>query len=1014
MRRSSLLFALVVLLLSGGQARADDTDLFLANPGVTSALPNVLLIFDNSANWSSEIGGVKKYEMEHNALYRLLTQPEFRGKLRIGMMGFAHGNSPKGGKVLSAVQELTAEHQEALKYMLYTNGVIELGAEALDKANNAPYALALNEAYLYIGGKAPASGTQDGDHDPAAIGDGGNYFSPMFDNHCGKNYIIVVGNGSPDNGENNDAEAVLTALGGRLPGDPIRLDEDQYQSNWADEFSRFIASTDVVPESIEEGDQNVVTYVVDVYNPNDNKANTKSFKGARAFLKSIAQQGKGRYFTASSADEILAAFTSIFDEVQAVNSVFASTTLPVSVNVRGTNLNQVYMGVFRPDPQHLPRWFGNLKLYQLAVESGTGNVYLADKNGLSAQSPITGFIVSNAVSFWTTASTFWDSSPRGMPETGSDSPDGEVVEKGAAAQKLREDYPTRNLYTCTGGCTAGSLLSLTPFADGNAGITQAALGAADAAERSAIIEWIIGENNSVDGIDFATATDVRPSVHGDVLHSRPAVINYNRDGTDNDIVAYYGANDGVFHAVKGGKGDADGYELWGFIPQEHFGQLKRLRDNTVIDLFNPKPYFVDGTIGVYQQDANGDGKLKHADGDKVYLYMSMRRGGRILYALDVSDPDNPKFLWKVDQNTAGFAELGQSWSEPKVAKINLNGTATPVLIFGAGYDPTADDKRASMYFSEADRLAAYTMGRGLLVLNAASGEIIWQAGHNPPSGTWVRLAVSGMDYSLPSDVTILNRDGDLDGYADRMYVGDTGGNLWRIDIGDPNPDNWVVRKLAQLGGAGSDARKFLYPPDVVYAGGYDALLLGSGNREDPFDDSVTNRFYMLKDSSNFAAWPITEGDLYDATANLNQVGTSTEQAAAQTALQAASGWYITLNSGEKVVGSAVTLGGSTFFNTNQPVLDPNSCNSTLGIARGYVVSYKNATATDEQDGTSGLSTADRVSIIPGGGYPPSPVPVIVEIGGKKYQAVISGTDVKVPPSIQLETRQRVFWYKEID
>ena len=46
---------------------------------------------------------------------------------------------------------------------------------------------------------------------------------------------------------------------------------------------------------------------------------------------------------------------------------------------------------------------------------------------------------------------------------------------------------------------------------------------------------------------------MRASVHGDVLHSRPAVINYNRNGDENDVYIFYGANDGMLHAIKGGQ-----------------------------------------------------------------------------------------------------------------------------------------------------------------------------------------------------------------------------------------------------------------------------------------------------------------------------------------------------------------------------------------------------------------------------------------------------------------------------
>src|ERR1700752_4294150 len=97
---------------------------------------------------------------------------------------------------------------------------------------------------------------------------------------------------------------------------------------------------------------------------------------------------------------------------------------------------------------------------------------------------------------------------------------------------------------------------------------------------------------------------------------------------------------------------------------------------------------------------------------------------------------------------------------------------------------------------------------------------------------------------------------------DRIYAPDTGGNVWRIDVGDASPSNWVVTQLAGVSPTsgsstttGSPAvanlRKFMFQPDVVYAndlnGQYDAVLLGSGDREHPFDQVAANRFYMFKD-----------------------------------------------------------------------------------------------------------------------------------------------------------------------
>lgn len=322
------------------------------------------------------------------------------------------------------------------------------------------------------------------------------------------------------------------------------------------------------------------------------------------------------------------------------------------------------MGVFRPDANNSPTWAGNLKQYSLAADSNDVLI-LVDKNGTAAENSSTGFISPLVTSYWTTTSTFY-TAVQGSGGV-SDAPDGDLVEKGGVAQRLRSTYltdvTTRKLYTCTGTCTGGSLLSSTPFATSNTSITQALLGTADATtDRTSLIDWIRGANTlksatvTGDNPDGLT-TSVRGYVHGDVLHSRPAVINYNRYNDDRDIMVYYGSNDGIFHAVKGGQNDADGVEKWGFIPSEFFPYLKRLRDaSPTISSSATKPYFADGPIGIYQYDANNDGKYNSTDGDKVYIYIGMRRGDRSYYALDVSDPDNPRFLWKITNFTTNFSE----------------------------------------------------------------------------------------------------------------------------------------------------------------------------------------------------------------------------------------------------------------------------------------------------------------------------------------------------------------------
>jgi type IV pilus assembly protein PilY1 len=386
------------------------------------------------------------------------------------------------------------------------------------------------------------------------------------------------------------------------------------------------------------------------------------------------------------------------------------------------------------------------------------------------------------------------------------------------------------------------------------------------------------------------------------------------------------------------------------------------------------------------------------------------------------------------------------------------------VIFGAGYDDAVEDINpcliAEWYpdqvvpFAVGAGTVTYTasgsctitggpggnatavprkFGRGLMVIDAFSGDVVWQASAKPDGGAAFNLTVPGMTCAIPSDVTVLDKD--RNGFADRLYVGDTCGNVWRADISDPDIKNWSVTLVAGLSGTDpkviSDKIKFLFPPDLVFAqdasGNYTAVLLGSGDREHPFDATVQNGFFMIKDRDGKALagaansstvsiaapspdtslpTPLILKELFDATNAV--VDTSTAESL--------NGWFILLRPGEKAVGSAVTISGTTFFNTNQPsaTAGGGACSSNLGIAREYLVGFADAGATVDLNGLGTLSIANRSTIHAGGGYLPSPVPVVVEIDGKKYQAVISGTSVQTPPGLTLEKRTRAFWYKQID
>jgi Tfp pilus tip-associated adhesin PilY1 len=731
----------------------------------------------------------------------------------------------------------------------------------------------------------------------------------------------------------------------------------------ADEWARLLHDRGV-PVAGSSVRSNVTTFTIDVYNKQPNATQT-------ALLMSMAKAGGGKYFAAKNEAAILDALRQIMVEIQAVNTTFASTSLPVNATNRSQNENQVFIGMFRPDPDANPRWFGNLKRYQL-ITSGA-NIELGDAQGRVAVNTLTGFVTPCATSYWTTDSgAYWSGmgitpDPAGDCASGarsrySDAPDGPQVEKGGAAQVLRQGNDgagsaanlalRRTMFTQSGG-------ALVPFDAAGSGLD------AD------LVRFIRGEDvaNEKRRTDTSSAI-TRPSIHGDVIHSRPLPVNF---GGSVGVRVFYGANDGALHAVDA----ASGIERWSFVAPEFFGRLARLKDNAPLVRYptmspelsaSPKDYYFDGSTGLYQ----------NADNSKVWIFPTMRRGGRMLYAFDVSRPDAPSFKWKAgcphlgddDGCSAGMSGIGQTWSTPNVAFIKGYSGTAPVLVVGGGYDGCEDA-------DTANPSCGGRKGGFVYVLDADTGAL---------------LRAFETERAVAADIAMV--DTDNDGFPDYAYAADTGGGIYRIDFVGPAGMRlalasaaWTKRKVAAAGGG----RKFLFAPALLAAPGKVYLALGSGDREHPLQSQypfggVRNRFYVyLDDLAAPAGTPAQDLDALSDYSGRTTCGTP--QVLPNGALR---GWFMDLDAygqGEQAVTSALITGGMVTFSTNRPVPpDAASCSSALGEARGYWVNLFNAAGAINVPGSCG---GDRSSAFVGGGLPPSPVKAnSVPIGGKAVSVVI--------------------------
>ena len=848
---------------------------------------------------------------------------------------------------------------------------------------------------------------------------GGLYQSPINSGApCAATYIIYIANNANNSGSSGQAayQSTVANVSPALTATPL-LD------TWTDEWTYFLNTNGVVVPS---GQNNgaVITYVLDAYNAQQNVGYSNS-------LMNAAKMGGGQYYQVGTQAAIANALGQILSQIQAVNSTFASASLPVNTTNRAENLNQVFIPMFRPDPQDRPLWMGNLKQYQLISLSGSLDLGDNSSPPIDAVNPLTGFVTPCAQSFWTTDSgTYWKSDifddpvakgtcPKSI--TGysiwSDDPDGPIVEKGGAAEVLRKGNspPTTNTSpTWAVNRTIYTLPNLTSTT--LTAFTSTSLGSS-AADVS-LAKFISGHDVN-DENNNGNTTEVRPSVHGDEIHSRPLPIDY---GGTTGVTVYYGSNDGTLRAVDAGSGA----ERWAFIAPEFYtpapalppatptGFSRLMQDSPLVNYFGmsttgitPTPvhkdYYFDGSIGSYQG----------ANNSSVWIYPAMRRGGRTIYALDVTNPASPAVKWKVGCPypegytgtggnsagcTSGTTNIGETWSTPVVAASVL-GYSGPVIIMGGGYDTCEDANTATPSCSSP-------LGAGVYVIDAGSGAII---------------ATFATARSVVADVALLAVT--TAGVVDHAYAVDTGGNIYRLDFAS-SQSNWAMNKVAYTNVSNGTGRKFLFAPALLGAsGGYVYVALGSGDREHPLQSeypysSVVNRFYVYLD--NLTTTSATDLDtLSDLTNGPTSSGTT---CSTQGVLPGGSskGWFMSLDQyglGEQTVSSALIASGMVAFSTNRPIATTAGMCSNLGQARGYWVNLFNASGGIGVPGQSCGGT--RSSVFTGGGLPPSPVFATVQVNGQSMTVAIgtaqlSGTvsspiaPQQINPAI-VPIRQKIYW-----
>jgi type IV pilus assembly protein PilY1 len=433
----------------------------------------------------------------------------------------------------------------------------------------------------------------------------------------------------------------------------------------------------------------------------------------------------------------------------------------------------------------------------------------------------------------------------------------------------------------------------------------------------------------------------RASLIGDVINSGPVVVSTalylpsvadSLDGSTGTYAAfkatqatrraqvYLGANDGMLHAFDA----STGVEKFAFIPTAVISNLSSLTAPTYNSDSSLHKYFVDGpsvTSDVYFNSAW-----------HTVLVGTLGAGGREIFALDVTDPDNIKLLWEFTSQTD--VDLGYTLSAPVIARLHSGQWA---VIVGNGYN--GNNGNASLF-----------------VLDVATGTKVSK----------LATSVSGNN-GLSSPVVL---DADSDGIADFVYAGDLQGNLWRFDLigtGALNASaaatsyrvafsNKALYAATGSDAAGSAVQSITAPPVVVaHPSGSGAIVVfGTGRYFASADKTSTDlqTLYGIWDNQIKGGTPPLTPNLARSSLQPQTITTQDNNATFGTAgagiriisntpvdWSSKFGWYLDLavsNSllGERLTDPMAVFGSVLFASTRTPSTDvctPGITGWTYGI-----------------------------------------------------------------------------------
>jgi type IV pilus assembly protein PilY1 len=856
---------------------------------------------------------------------------------------------------------------------------------------------------------------------------------------CEKAFVVIVTDGVPTR-DDFDTDPASTSEGfgnfGALIGDynpdgETELPGDADETSWyLDDIAKYMYENDFRPDL--DDDQTIDTYTIGL----------ATDAATDAFLQKTADVGNGLFFHVQDGDELAFALIAALNDIIEKAQSFTAATVPSARTFDGGDFYQSY---FFPSGKSA-FWEGHIRAWHITA---SGDIH--DKNGVCALDDLDAG-ECNSGPFKPSAQYYWDASEQVPP------PDGAGARTLYTSKQFVIGSPVMVAFDDTLEAADLEVPVFTVPPDPTPNSPWYPLKGSTALNEEGLADEIVAFGRGCFFGTGVTSADVlvplacaaRPSRLGDIFHSNPVVVrqpnrpvghpSYNtfkNTYAGRRRVIFAGTNAGFLEAIDAGTWDSaatppkytagTGSEIFGFMPWQARMKIK----NLPIDDPTDRNHYVDGspqTADMWFYDGAADA-TKEASEWHTVLVGGMREGGSQYYALDVTNPADinyPGYLWEFpreDDPDSDLDFLGEAWSQPIMTRVRVNYSGVSyerwVAIVTGGYDETGNPNPTSVTgLASVYDAATGTKGRAILILDAKTGEVL--AEKKFVSGA--AGAQADMLYTIPSTPAVF--DLNADGFADVIYVGDLGGQVFKWVISAIGEDrvndgsglrtqpSWPFKLFFQAPVtdiSGTDYFKnFYFSPAATLYGGKLWLAFGSGERRHlPFQgvagEDENNRFYVMSDVDPYerSATPyatLTEADLTDITGDEDGATFNNR------------GYYFKAVDGEKFVTEVEIFAGQVIAASFVPTPNANVC-----AARGDATLY----VFDVRDG-KGFFETDDVTPVPmrgmsiGTGLPTNPK-VSVGVGGKENRVYIekSGTDLWSSEQYDIPTGGRYIYWREL-